>query len=70
VHAEQVRQVDVGHAGPPDTVIAKRVPDRDPGVVSDDPGPLRGDVGDSGRQQHDGRRDQGYVSSTLDGQVD
>jgi hypothetical protein len=70
VHAEQVDQVYLGHARPADPVIAQRVADRHPGVVGDDPGPLRGDVGDAGSQQQDGRRDHGQVVTALNGQVD
>jgi hypothetical protein len=47
-----------------------RVLDRHPGVVDEDPGPLRGDVGDAGGQQQDGRRDHRRVVAALDGQVD
>jgi len=51
-------------------VIAQRVADRHAGVVGDDPGPLRRDVGDAGGQQQDGRRDHGSMVTALHGQVD
>src|SRR4029077_17136498 len=56
VHAEQIDKVYLGHARPADPVIAQRVADRHAGVVGDDPGPLRRDVGGAGGQPQDGQR--------------